>query len=388
MPSGAPLKKVVFAGAVAAALAGVLYWKLGHGPAATPADPGSAPLLKLRYDQLGPLSAHDLAVLTDAEELFHARQELAALNRLEDFESSGDRPSPGYLRATLIAGQCLLKLGNYQGAEKAFRFVAEERPNEPDAHRGLAQVYHQVIAISAEEFHLKRVAETDPTDTRALGLLMAYHLDRKRYDMAEDEARDGLNRNPPPEEAAGFREGLAEALIGLNRYADALAVVPADDTPIAHALRAECLRNLSRRAEAANEIRAGLAASEIDIKARIRLSMEDGWVRAESGDDAGAVNAFASVVATDEHNLAARLQLSLALRRLGRVDRADAEEARLKTSEEGVKRLSELNMRAGERPWDASLRRELADAYRKMNLPAMADSWLQAAAACEAKKKS
>jgi tetratricopeptide (TPR) repeat protein len=387
MPQNASLKKVIIAGVVVAACGGGLYWKLVRGPAAGPVDLSATPLFQLRYDQLGSLSPHDRSALAGAEELFHSRHEVAALNRLEDFETRGDPPSPGYLRATLLAGQCLVNLGQFQEAERAFRFVAEERPREPDAHRGLALVYHQVIAISAEEYYLAKVAELDPGDTKALGLLMAYHLDRKRFDMAEDDAREGLKRNPPPEQAAGFKEGLTEALIGLNRFADGLAVAPTDDTPIAQSLRAECLRNLSRRREAANEVRAGLAAKEIDPKARIRLLTEDGWLRAESGDDDGAVKSFAAVVAADEHNLGARLQLSLALRRLGQSDRADAEEAKFKASEEGVKGLSELNKQAGDRPWDAALRRELANAYRKMNLPAMADFWLRAAEACEPKRK-
>jgi tetratricopeptide (TPR) repeat protein len=385
MSPAAPFKKLVLAAAATTALAGGLYWKLWSGPAAAAPDPASTPLLKLRYDQLGRLSPHDLGVLSEAEELFHARQESAALARLEDFESRGDPPSPGFLRATLVAGQCLVNLGNYRQAEKAFQFVVGKRPNEPDAHRGLALVYHQVIAITAEEFHLDKVAELDPEDTKALGLLMPNHLDLKRYDLAEVDARRALDRHPPPAEAAVFRDGLAEALIGMKRFTDALAHEPPGDAPITHALRAECLRNLGRREEAAAEVRAGLGAPAIDPKARVRLLTEDGWVRAESGDDAGAVTAFAAVVAADEHNLGARLQLSLALRRLGRTDRADAEEAKFKASEEGSKRLSQLNMRAGERPWDAALRRELADAYRKMNMPAMADFWLRAAALCEPK---
>jgi hypothetical protein len=144
---------------------------------------------------------------------------------------------------------------------------------------------------------------------------------------------------------------------------------------------------LNRQPEALNEVVAGLATNPADPEVRGRLLIEQGWLLADRSDDAGAVKAFEEALASDEHNLTARLQLALALRRLGQADRAEKEDARFRDSEARLKRVTELNQQAIEKPWDPVVRRELADACRKLNLPDMADHWLRAAQVCEAARK-
>jgi tetratricopeptide (TPR) repeat protein len=384
MPVSSTQKKAAFAAALAAALGGGLYWKL-RDPPAPPQDAGPVPLARLTFDQLGPLSPHDRDVLTSAEALFRDGRYAEAVDRLKRFEA---REGDGHLRAALVAGRCLLNLDRHAEAEQAFLYVLDKRPDEPDAHRGLATVYGFLGATAREEAHLKRVADLDPTDYKPLMVLATNYVDLKVYGAAEAAAREGLRRRPADPAAEGvLRRDLAEALLGDKKAAEALEALADDNAPAARGIRAECLRMVNRPADAAREIAAGLADPDADPKAKARLLQQRGWVLTEQRDDAGAAKAFAESLTYDEHNLGTRLQLALAYRRLGDAARADAEEAKFKDSEQKLKKLSELNHEAVERPWDGAIRRELAAAYRALNLTALADHWLKAAAACDAAKK-
>lgn len=385
MPVSTSVRKALFAGVAALAFGGGLYWKLAPGTVApAPPDPATTPLAKLPLDQLGPLDPDDRATLEAAEALFRQDRPADALKRLSVFRHQDG--GPAHLRGALLTGRCLLALGSYPEAEQAFRYVADARPDEPDAHRGLAVVYEFLGSSGKEEAHLKRVAELDPGDYRALTGLAASYLDMKDYGPAEEALREALRRNPPADVAAGLRRDLAEALLGLKRYDEALAADPADDTPAGRAVRAECLRMLNRPADAAREVDTALAANPTDAKVRGRLLTERGSLLVDRRDDAAAAAAFEQALAADEHNLTARFQFSLTLRRLGRAAQADAEEAKFKDSEARVKRVADLTKRAIEQPWDPAVRRDLADACRGLNLTDMAAHWQRAAAVCEARR--
>lgn len=383
MPVSVPLKKGLLAGVAVAAFGGGLAWKMTRGPAVVPPAAAPTSLAKLSYDQLGDLRPRDRETLTAAESLFHQGRYPEALQRVQSFETRDG--NPGHLRAVLLTGRCLLELDRLAEAEQAFRYLAAERPDDPDAHRGLAALYDALLAPSAEDVHLAKVGELDPTDYRSFVQRAINHNDMKHFETAESIAREGLRRDPPPAMATRLRQELAEALLGQRRYADALAAAPDDESAAARAVRAESLRMLTRRDEAEREVAAGLAADP-DPKTRARLLIERGWLRAEAGDHAGAADAYGAAVRLDEFNLPARLQLSLALRRLGRTARADEEEQRFKNTEARVKRLSDLTEKAMDRPWDPAVRRDLADAYRQMNMTEKAELSLRAAAACDKAK--
>lgn len=381
MPVNPTLTKALLAGVAAFICGAGLYWKFNRS-STSPPDTTNSPLSKLPLEALD-LSAHDREVLESGEALFHQGQYAHALSRLNQFQSQDS--GLGHLRAALTSAKCLLHLGNITQAEAAFRFVADHKPDEPDAHRGLATVYHYLGASTLELSHLERVAELDPSDYRPLAHVGLRHLEFKIFVAAEEAFRAALSRNPPVDAANEIRRNLAEALIGQQRYADSLAAIsPSDTTPVARAIRAECLRMLNRPADATQEVNAGLLDESADPKIRSRLLTEKGRLLVDQQNDVAAATAFENALQDDEHNLSARLQFALTLRRLGQVDRAEAEDARFRQTENLLKKITELNQRAIDHPWDAVVRRELAEVCRKLHLLDMADQWLKAAAVCEA----
>jgi tetratricopeptide (TPR) repeat protein len=298
---------------------------------------------------------------------------LQALNRI-DRKDDG----PVHLRAVVLSGRCLLAAGRLAEAERLFAYAADRRPDDADAHRGLAAVYYDTGAAADAERNLRRVAALDPADRRPWRALATQAIDLRHLPVAEEALREFLARSPPAAEAAAARWELAAVLAGQQRYAEALDAGGPADTPAAHATRAECLRALDRPAEAAAEVAAGLAAAPDDP----RLLLERGMLAVAAGDDAAAAAAFERVLAADEHQKTARYQLALACQRLGRAADAARHQERFRETEALLKRVAELNTRAIDRPWDAGVRLELAEACRRMNRPDLAAMWEKAAAGC------
>jgi Flp pilus assembly protein TadD len=84
----------------------------------------------------------------------------------------------------------------------------------------------------------------------------------------------------------------------------------------------------------------------------------------------------------DPHDYASRYQLVLAYRTLDRRREADVEQHLLDQTQKDLTRISELNQETSKRPWDASVRLQLAALCEKLGKREMAEMWRQAAAAC------
>jgi tetratricopeptide (TPR) repeat protein len=289
------------------------------------------------------------------------------------------------LDAVALSGLCLLRLKEYAQAARALTFVVAERPDNADAHRGLAAIYYDQGALMRAVEQLQEVDRLEPEDGRPQRMIGHIYKDLDQDDRAIDAFREALARRLSPAFADDARANLAECLVERGRHREALQVLDgcgseAAGTPPLLALRGQCQLALGQTAEARSLAEAALAqhADSVELlRLRARLHRDTEEFRAEAAD-------LERALAIDRHDYTSRYQLAQVYERLGRS--ADAAEQRrlCRQTQEALEEMSKLHDQAVQNPWDAAVRRRLADVCRKLDRPDQAKMWLQAAAACEA----
>lgn len=299
-----------------------------------------------------------------------------ALNRLRD---------QGSLRvqAALIQGLCFLELENPRGAETAFLFVLEQRPDDVDALRGLASIaYDQGMWLHAER-HLLRLTELLPHDGRPHWTLGIINRDMSTWSVAEYHLREALARDLPGAAPLSARSDLAHVLAEQKKYADALAetesIDPAERTAAIWQIRADCLRSLNRLTEAEREARRGVER----FPEHAELLAEWGLIQLDQMRTSEALRALEQSLRIDPHMVRARQGLVRAYQSLGRTEDAVAQQQKITETEGYFKQLTDLTDQAMKKPWDASVRIQLSQVCRKLNKMELARVWAMAAAACE-----
>src|SRR5262249_4033694 len=157
------------------------------------------------------------------------------------------------------------------------------------------------------------------------------------------------------------RHELAECLTAQSHYREALAVLrqcgaEAATIPRLVAVRAECLWGLRRGREARDLLERALAEGPGGVellRLRARLHLEAGAPRAGAGR-------LERIAADRPRDHASRYQLAQAYERLGRSRQAAEQRRLVDQTEKLLLQLTRLVQEAGDRPWDAALRRRAA----------------------------
>lgn len=332
-----------------------------------------------RYAQsLADAGAADHAHLLRGEIMTRAGRYARAVMEFNEIRDQGDLRRD----AVVFSGQCLLALNNRREAERAFRFVLSENPDQVDAHRGLAAVYYDQGALDPAVHHLQEVARLDSRDGRPHRLMGLIFKDLDERDRAIGCYKEALRRDLKAAVADEVRDELAECLNKKGRYREALDVLgPSDaerlESPRRSAVRSEALWASQRGSEAAalldEALRTYPQAGEL-LRQRARLHLD--------GDDPKAAAALLEqAVAADRHDHASRLLLGDAYQRLQRPTEA-AEQRRLgQETIDRLKQMTQLSYEATANPWDAAVRERLAGVCEELDKPELAKMWHQAAAA-------
>jgi len=276
----------------------------------------------------------------------------------------------------------LLELKMPAEAERFLRFVASKKPDHIDARRGLATIYYDQRAWAAAVGHLAAWGDLDPADGRPYRFIGLIYREMDQPKPAIPAYREALRRTLQPHVAEEVRLELAECLTAQSDYNGALELLgtagSAATDPRLVAVRAECLWGLRRSAEAGDLLDAALAghpgeAELLRLRARMHLADQ----KAQP-----AADLLERVLRDHPHDHSSRYQLSLAYESLGRS--ADAAEQRrlVEKTQAQLKQLTDLVHEAGDKPWDASLRRRAAQLCEELGRHDLAASWLKAAASC------
>lgn len=288
------------------------------------------------------------------------------------------------VEASAVYGQWfLLELQMPAEAEHFLRFVASRRPDHVDARRGLATIYYDQRAWAAAVLHLTAWGDLDPADGRPYRFIGLIYRELDQPKPAIPAYREALRRTLQPFVAEEVRQELAECLTLQSEYGEALEVLggagsTADEAPRLVAVRAECLWGLRRVDEAHGLLDAALARNPGDaellrLRARMHLAVQEAQA---------AAGLLERVLRDHPHDHTSRYQLALAYESLGRPAEAAEQRRLVEKTQAMLKRLTDLVHEAGDKPWDASLRRKAAQLCRELDKPDLAESWLRAAASC------
>lgn len=339
--------------------------------------------------------------------VLHARQQpalaLAELNQLDDHAPMAIR-----LQALAVSGKCLLELGALREAERAYAFIVEQRPDDTDARRRLAVVAYDMGQLGAAVEHLREVARLDPVDALPHRLIGLIYKDMDQNELAVAAYQEALRRGralvtseatpgrdtywwwqsytPLPDTVVSeIRLELAEVLVKLARYAEALAAIEGQaagnrgDAVRLAVARAASFRGLGRKPEAAAVVDQALAVIPATELYRVR-----GQLDLDDGRYADAVRALEQAVRLAPADYQAHFLLAGAYAGVNRKDDASRETARAEAIRRDLDRITQLSREAMDRPWDPIVRRQLAELADRLGKPELAAVWRKAAAACSA----
>jgi len=294
-----------------------------------------------------------------------------------------DGDSPLFPQAATFFGLCRLQKYDLRLAEQLFRRALEVRPDAVEAHRGLADVYVALGAMSRALEAMEAVARLDPADGRPWLFMGNFYADVGLRAEAVQAYENAVARAADLESAAQARLGLAESLIKFGDHARAFRVLselPPDkaDAPQAVVLRAEGLAREGQLTEAERllaRLLDGPAPPPAVLTTAGRVAFD-----AEKYDRAAIL--LERAAALDPADYAANYHLAQAYARLGRADDARRQQTQADRIQSDLRRMSQLTDQAGARPWDASVRRQLAEVTRRLGKSDIAEKWERAARSC------
>jgi tetratricopeptide (TPR) repeat protein len=270
---------------------------------------------------------------------------------------------PGATEATVLACECLLRLGDYRSAEMALTLLVDRQPDNSEAHRYLAAIYVDVNATNLALPHLREWVRLDAKDPRPYRWLS--HITRYTelgYPEAIQAYRKLLQLNLDDSERAEVAMELAEILIAkLADYQQAqetLALVPqrSQDQPAMVLLRAECLLGLDQGDEAGRLVDRLLKdhpnlTSALLFRSKVYLQDDEAKL---------AIPLLEHLVSRHPDNLSAHQSLMLAYRLIRDERRAAQQKQILDLLLAPGKQLAELQKVVAVEPWNGRARLEMA----------------------------
>jgi tetratricopeptide (TPR) repeat protein len=284
------------------------------------------------------------------------------------------------VRAADLTARCLLGVGDRPAAEQAFRAFLALRPDDVDAHRFLAIIYYDQGDSGRALPHLEALARLDSADARPHRLTGLIYKDLDQWSEAVEGYREALRRHLDGPAAAEVRTELAECLLKQQQATEALEALADLDTPEADALRVEALLLLGRTADAEHLLDEALRKTQSQHADLQRLQAERHLAHNRPAE---AARVLEPVVAAHPNDDRARYQLALAYARMGRDADAREQNRLVDQTRARLTELSDLNRAALRDPWDAGVRRRLAELCEQLGKQQLAEMWHRAAEACE-----
>ena len=277
------------------------------------------------------------------------------------------------------AGECFVKQRDLARAEIMLRTAAQEFPENQQAARLLAVIYYDLGAMHPALQQLKKLQQFDAPDYRPYHMSGTIYLDFEQFDNAIIDLRAALDREPPPLVRDAIALDLAVGLRRLLRFDEALSIANSvRPTARSHAEIALCQLGTGHLPEAIRSVQDGQRLAADDPQ----LCRAEAQVLIEQKLFEPALVTLRKLVKLEPHDFETQYKLASVLKELGRDQERIAALDRFNELVAMRTRLTELNDRANQRPYDADLRLELADLCRQLGRLDLEQDWRNAAAAC------
>jgi tetratricopeptide (TPR) repeat protein len=304
-----------------------------------------------------------------------------ALQKLGQIDDDGPLAAEG----AVLAGECLVRLGEQRVAADVLNAVVQRQPDDREAHRWLAAIYIDLNSPTEAIQHLREWGRLSPDDGRPYRWIGFFNKDYTLLDPAIAAYREALNRSLSVADQGAVRRELAETLLeGQADFQGALDVLgpcpePLASSPDVRTLRAEALWGLGRRDEAVAAVD-GVLQTAPDYPRAWRLR---GRICLATDEPQRARGLFEKAVALDPYDLGSRQHLIEVCDRLNDPATVAEQRRQLADVRDYRKRLTQLYLTARDRPWDAQVRYEIAVQCLKANRKAEAVTMLRAALTCD-----
>lgn len=282
------------------------------------------------------------------------------------------------VEASTEAARCFYSMGRHLEAIEAAQAALAQNAEYLDARRWLAAAYYDLGAVPHAIVELKHVsaeAVDDPRPDRLLGLISK---DSEKYHAAIEHYRESLRRDPLQPDAPMILLELAESLVKIGKFEEALVTLKdCEKSSAALTWEAECLVNLSRSDEALGRLKEAVALDPAYFPAKLAYGkrlLDGGFVEQ-------AIDVLSQASQLMPQNSQARFQLSQALRRGGKVEQADVELERMREAQALERQFSDLHDQAANQPNDAEIRYHAGELAIKLGKPELGKLWLRAALA-------
>ena len=280
------------------------------------------------------------------------------------------------VRALTAAAECYYLTGHLVEAKEASLAALARDDSALEARRWLAAAYYDLGASLHAIDELQRISVEDGADPRPHRLLGLLFKDQDQFSRAVVHYRHALERHPRPSDAAEMRQELAESLVKLRRFDEALETLgECDETPDILSLRAECLFATDRTDEAQRAVERTLEFAPNHLHA-LKLK---GAILMSIHQPAAAAQVLQRAVRAHPHDGSAHFQLSQAYARLGKSNEALAQLELMKQTQAVERELLELHERAMNEIDNADVRFRIGELSRWLHRPKMALLWFNAA---------
>ncbi|MGE5192859.1 MAG: tetratricopeptide repeat protein [Deltaproteobacteria bacterium] len=310
--------------------------------------------------------------------LLLARDERPA-EALRELQSAA-RDEATAVEALTAAAGCFYSLDRYVDAVNVARAALKKDEQALDARRWLAAALYDLGVTADAAAELQTISASAPGDSGPDRLLGLIDKDNEQFAEAVEHYRESLRRNPREPERSAVLAELAESLVKLSRFDEALAVLgECRRTAPVLSLEAECVQSQGRTDEAENHFREALDLDPRYFPARLKLGML--LLLQSRADD--AVGVLEEAVRLAPHSSQAHFQLSQAYGRQGARDKAD-EQLRLMKEARAVEReFTDLHEEAAKKPGDADIRFRIGVLARQLGKPELSRLWFRAALAVD-----
>ena len=298
----------------------------------------------------------------------------AALKDFSRLQPEGEFRAP----ALQWTGECLYALGRLTEAESCFQQLLQIHRDSTVAHRWLAAIYHDLGELNRSVKHLERLTQLAPEDHRPWRMMASIHRDFEQFLEAAREYRAALHLPMPDSARLEVVIELADVLIRLDEYQEALEVLAtSEETATTLSQRGQCHRALGNSDLARQCLDRARTVGANDV-AVLRLNAD---LATDEKRPRDAAELYELILVQEPHHVECRYQLALARRELGDVPRYESEMEKVATSRGLLEQLTALNARTMSQPRDAELLTEIAHVCDQLGKHDLAKAWRLAAEA-------